>query len=172
MLQLNIMPPQVEIKVNGKPASVSWGLDDVIMDDAQRSRRNVQPPDREAFNNRMHALEVFNELLHGGRAATDLLITKDWRLWIVTQSQGFMPYKTLRNPANLVKCDRKLLANLRTLDQAALMSKLGNWLTKDEIDALYSRTTQIVDLFDRKIAAEGEAVVLFDLDRSGKGCAL
>jgi hypothetical protein len=172
MLQLNIIPPQVEIKVDGKPASASWGLDDVMMDDAQRSRRNVQPPDLEAFRKQMHIMDVFDELLNGARAATDLLITEDWQLWIVTPSQGFMPNKTLRNPGNLVKCDRKLLAKLRTLDQVTLMNRLGNWLTKDEIDALYSRATQIVDLFDQKIAAEGEAAVLVDLDRSGSDCAL
>ena len=87
MLQLNIIPPQVEIKVDGKPASVSWGLDDVMMDDAQRSRRNVPPSDLEAFSKQMHVVEVFDELLYGGRAATDLLITKDWQLLAISSER-------------------------------------------------------------------------------------
>src|SRR5207247_1883606 len=157
MLQINILVPQVEIKVDGKPGSVSWGVDNILMDDAQRTRRDVQPPDLEAFNKQMYVVGAFDELLYGGHAPTDLLITKDWKVWVLTQSQGFIKGKALRNPANLVMCDRKLLAKLRTLDQAALGERLGNWLTQEEIDSLYSRATQIVDLFDRRIAAEGEA---------------
>src|SRR5437870_5128391 len=44
------MPPYIEVDVNGKPASVSWGLDNVIMNEVQRNQRNVQPPDMEAWN--------------------------------------------------------------------------------------------------------------------------
>ena len=172
ILQVNIIPPEVEIKVDGLPAAASWGLDNVLMDDVQRTQRNVQPPDLEAFNKQMHIVHVLDELLYAGHAATDLLITKDWQLWVLTQSQGFTPNKTLRNPENLVKADRKLLARMRTLEQATLATKLGNWLTKEEIEALYARKTLIVAFFDREIASKGEAAVLFDLDRSGPSCTL
>ena len=111
-------------------------------------------------------------LVYDGRAPSDLLITKDWQLWIIAPSQGFMPIKTLRTPGNLVKSDRKLLARMRTLDKATLTRKLGSWLTNDEIDALYTRATHIVEFFDREIAVKGEASVLLDLDRSGSPCAL
>jgi hypothetical protein len=172
ILQINITPPQVEIRVDGTPASVSWGLDGVIMDEAQRTQRNVQPPDADAFNRQMDVLRVFEELLYKGAAPTDLLFTTGWQLWILTPSQAFLPSKTLRNPANLVRCDRKLLAKMRTLETATLAAKLGRWLTEEEIDGLYARTVQIVGLFDGKIASKGEGAVLFDLDRSGSSCAL
>ena len=71
-----------------------------------------------------------------------------------------------------MKADRKLLARMRTLEQATLATKLGNWLTKEEIEALYARKTLIVAFFDREIASKGEAAVLFDLDRSGPSCNL
>lgn len=171
ILQVNIMPPYVEIKVNGRPASVAWGLDDVLMDEAERSRRHVQPPDLEAFNKQMYVIRVFDELLHQDRFPGDLLITRDWQLWIIGPSQGFRPNKTLLNPGNLVKCDRKLLAKMRTLDKAGLMGKLGNWLTKEEIEALHARAARIVEFFDREIAAKGEGAMLFDWDRSGIPCA-
>ncbi|HEX6315273.1 MAG TPA: hypothetical protein VFZ73_10465 [Gemmatimonadaceae bacterium] len=172
LLEINIMPPYVEGTVEGKPASLSWGLDDVIMDGVQLQQRNVQPPDLEAWNKQMYVVRVFDELIYGGRAPSDLLITKDWQVWIIGPSQGFRPSKTIQNPENLVKCDRKLLAKMRSLGKDVLISKLGNWLTGEEIEALHARAGMIVAFFDREIAAKGEAAVLFDLDRSGVPCAL
>ena len=172
ILEINIMPPYVEGNVDGKRASLSWGLDDVIMDDVQRQQRKVQPPDLEAWNKQMYVVRVFDELIYDGRAPSDLLITRDWQMWIIGPSQGFRPNKTIQNPKNLVKCDRKLLAKMRTLDKDVLMSKLGNWLTREEIEALHARAGKIVEFFDREVAAKGEAAVLFDLDRSGVPCAL
>jgi hypothetical protein len=171
LLEINMMPPYVERSVGGKPTSLSWGLDNVIMDDAQRQQRNVQPPDLEAWNKQMYVVRVFDELIYDGRAPTDLLITGDWQLWIIAPSQGFRPNRTIRNPGNLVKCDRKLLARMRTLDKDVLVGKLGSWLTREEIEALHARAGAIVEFFDREVAAKGEAAVLFDLDRSGVPCA-
>ena len=44
ILEVNIMPPYVEAKVNGKPASVSWGLDDVIIAGASRFAVKIITP--------------------------------------------------------------------------------------------------------------------------------
>jgi hypothetical protein len=101
LLQVNIMPPYVEGRVDGKPASISWGLDDVIMDDLQRQQRKVQPPDPEAWDRQMHVVRVFDELIYDGRAPSDLLITGDWRAWIIGPSQGFSPNRTLQNHDSL-----------------------------------------------------------------------
>jgi hypothetical protein len=172
MLEIDIMPPYVETSVNGMPGSVSWGLDNVLMDDVQRTQQKLQAPDLGAWERQMHVVQVFDELVYHGRAPSDLLITKDWRLWIIGPSQAFRPIKTLQNPANLVKCDRKLLARMRTLDTGALQARLGKWLLEDEIDALDAWARAVVQIFDRQIAATGEGAVLFDLDRSGSPCSL
>ena len=120
----------------------------------------------------MYVVRVFDEFIYDGRAPSDLLITSDWQLWIIAPSQGFRPNNAIQNPENLLKSDRKLLARMRTLDKAVLISKLGSWLTKEEIEALHARKETIVEFFDRQVAARGEAAVLFDLDRSGVPCAL
>lgn len=171
ILEIYIIPPYVEVEINGKHASASWGLDNVIMNAVQRLQRNVQPPDPEAFNKQMAVVRVFDELVNHGRAPSDLLITKDWQLWIIGPSQGFLPATTV-DPANLVRCDRRLLAKLRTINRAELMSKLAHWLTKEEVDALNMRAARIVKFFDREVASKGETAVLFELDRTRARCAL
>jgi hypothetical protein len=60
---------------------------------------------------------------------TNLLISKDWQLWIIDSTRAFRLFKDLRDPKNLVQCDRTLLAKLRTLDANVLRKKLSPWLT-------------------------------------------
>lgn len=87
-------------------------------------------------------------------------------------SRAFRTQETLLKPQNLVRCDRKLLARMRALDQNALQSKLKPYLTDTEIAALLVRREKIVKLFDEQIARNGEAAVLFDLPRSGQVCGV
>jgi glyoxylase-like metal-dependent hydrolase (beta-lactamase superfamily II) len=94
ILQLKIMPPYVETKLNGRPASVSWYLDDVIMDEAERSQRNVQPPDLEAF--KVHPLRRNISVLEGSGGNIAVLTGKDGKLVI---DAGFTVSKPRIAPA-------------------------------------------------------------------------
>jgi hypothetical protein len=172
ILEINIIPPSVERQVDGRPGSLAWGLDNVMMDEVQRNKGNVQPPDMEVWNKQLHAVRVFDELVYHGRAPSDLLITRDWQMWIIAPSQAFRPNQTLQDRQNLVRCDRKLLAKIRKLDKGELMKKLGKWLTREEIEALHARAGKIAEFFDREIAGKGEAAVLYELDRSGGPCVM
>jgi hypothetical protein len=67
-------------------------------------------------------------------------------------------------------CDRKLLASMRGLTEAALKQKLGRWLGRAEISGLLARRDLIVAFFDREIAEKGEAAVLYDLPRMSEPC--
>jgi hypothetical protein len=119
----------------------------------------------------MSVIRIFDQLICDvDNNLTNFLITKDWRLWMIDFSRAFRPQKTLRKPEELVRCDRRLLANLRELNKASLEQELKRYLSRSDIDALLSRRDQIVKLFDDQIKLKGEAAVLFDLDRVGQAC--
>ncbi|MBI3667761.1 MAG: hypothetical protein HY236_16280, partial [Acidobacteria bacterium] len=103
---------------------------------------------------------------------TNILITKDWQIWIIDLSRAFRMYKTIDNPKNLVMIDRKLLAKLRELKKEDLQQRLGKWLTKSEVDGLAARAQKIVEHFDKQIAAKGEAAVVYDFPRTSQPCGL
>ncbi len=171
LLSLNMVPPYVSRGFNGVESSFGWWVPDVIMDDADRFKRKVDPPDQEQWAMEMWVIRVFNQLIYNvDDNLTNFLITKDWHLWMIDFSRAFRPQKTLRNPDNLLRCDRKLLVNLRRLNQASLEEKLKPYLRHSDIEALLSRRDKIVKFFDDQIARKGEAAVLFDLDRVGEPC--
>ena len=167
---LNMIPPYVERKVGGKAGSLSWWVDDTTME-VDRFKNKIEPPDTNSWNKQMFAVRVFHELIYDSDPnLTNILISKDWQIWMIDCSRAFRLNKNLREPKNLVQCDRKLLAKLRTLDREVLTEKLSPWLTKGEIDGLLSRAAKIVQFFDNEVTAKGESAVLYDFPRSEQAC--
>lgn len=170
ILSLNMVPPYVERNVSGQPASLSWWVNDATME-RERYRRKIEPPDPESWNREMYTVRVFHQLIYDTDPnLTNLLIAKDWRIWMIDFTRAFRVMTQLQNARNLVKCDRTLLGNLRRLTPDLLQEKLGRWLTKAEIKGLIARRDLIVRFFDGEIARKGEAAVLYDLPRSAEPC--
>jgi hypothetical protein len=170
MLELNMVPPYVERTVAGKRASVSWWIADVMME-RDRVKRNMTPPDTENWNAQVLAARVFHELMADTDVnMTNLLITTDWRVWLIDFSRAFRTGKTLQEPERLTAVERKLLARMKGLTRDELRQKLGRWINKDQIDAVLARRDLIVRKFEEKIARDGEAKVVYDLSRASEPC--
>jgi hypothetical protein len=166
LLDLNMVPVSVERKVGGEMAAVTWWVDDVAGTELDRKKKKMEPPDLKSWNQQMYVCRVFDQLIYNtDRNLGNLLITKDWKIWMIDHTRAFRRMKDLQNPKNLVQCDRRLLANLRSLDKDSLNQKLGHYLADMEIDAILGRRDKIVKFFDEQVAQKGGTAVLFDLVR-------
>jgi hypothetical protein len=170
MLELNMVPPYVERTVSGTRASVSWWVGDTMME-RERVKQKINPPDTERWNAEVLAGRAFHELIADTDVnMTNLLITKDWRVWLIDFSRAFRTTKTLQEPERLTAVDRKLLARMKELTRDPLRKALGRWLNNDQIDAVLARRDLIVGLFAKQVAAKGEATVLYDVSRTSEPC--
>jgi hypothetical protein len=164
ILSLNMIPVSVERKFAGKTSAITWWVDDVMMDEMKRKAKNLDPPDRDAWNKQMYVVRVFDQLIYNtDRNLGNLLIDKNWRLWMIDHTRAFRMMDKLQNDKNLVMCDRTLLANLRKLDAETLEAQLRPFLNKTEIKAVLQRRDVIVKFFDQAVATRGEGAVLYDL---------
>ncbi len=170
LLSLNMVPPYVERRVGGQPASVSWWINDTTME-RERFRKKLTPPDVGSWNEEMYAVRIFHQLIYDNDPnLTNLLIAKDWHVWMIDFTRAFRMLKDLRDRKDLVKADRRLLENMRRLTPEQLRQTLGKWLLKPEIDGLVARRDLIVRFFDDEVAKKGEAAVLYDLPRTAEPC--
>jgi hypothetical protein len=170
ILELNMVPPYVERNVPAGAASVSWWVSDAMME-RERYLKKINPPEPLKWTQQMAAARVFHELIGDtDNNMTNLLITKDWRIWMIDFTRAFRRTKALLGEKQLTRTDRTLLANLRGLTREVLQEKLGRWLQKPEIDGVLARRDLIVRVFDNHIARKGEAAVLFDLPRTTEPC--
>ncbi|MCP5110590.1 MAG: hypothetical protein GY953_07120 [bacterium] len=166
LLGLNMVPVSVERKIGGETGAVTWWVDNVLMMERKRYKKKITPPDREGWNDQMYRIRVFNELVYNTDPNLgNLLITQGWDLWMVDFTRAFRVHEGLRHPKNLGMIDRKMLEELRSLDEGTLTSELRPVLNKLEIRALLARRDKIVEFFDDKIAQLGAAAVLCDAPR-------
>ena len=161
LLDLDMVPVTVQRHYDRGPAAFTWWVDDVLMDEGARRKKKVRAPDTHAWNQQMYVVRVFDQLIYNvDRNLGNLLITSDWRLWMIDHTRAFRRHRTLRAVGDLKGCDRTLLARLEALDKATVERELSSWLDLPEMAGLLARRDAILKFFR---SAPPEA--LFDLPR-------
>jgi hypothetical protein len=164
LLGLDNVPMSVERKVQGKDAAMTWWIDDVIMDEGARQKKQTVGPNPSRTASQIHILRVFDELIQNrDRNAGNLLWTADWKMWMIDHTRAFRLGKDLLKPEKLERVERTLFEKMRELTASGLADAMGRNLTKEEIEALLARRDVIVKLFDDRIAQRSEAAVLYTL---------
>ena len=151
-------PVSVERLVNGKRAAVTWWVDNVLMDERERISKDIQPPDREHWNRQMDTIRIFDQLIYNmDRSQENLLIDKNWNVWMIDHTRAFRKWKQLRNPAAITKCEPSLLEALERLRQEDVERQMEGLLTPEEIDGLMARRDLIVQKLTSQSTAAASA---------------
>jgi hypothetical protein len=156
-----MMPVTIERKWEGKSGALSWWVP-TLMDESDRLKKKISPPESVDWNGAMHRMRVFTALVYDtDRNLTNVLIDRDWNLWMIDFTRAFRAPATLVNEKDLLKMDRLLFGRIKTLDRADVARVTKNYLIKTEIDGVMKRRDLIVQHFDKLIAAKGEKDVLY-----------
>ena len=156
-----MIPVTVPRKWNGISGSLSWWLP-VQMDAVKRYEEKIPPPDVEAWNESMHKIRTFSELIYDtDRNLQNILIGNDWEVYMIDFTRAFRLYHDLKSPENLERCSKNLLQRLRELDAGEVEAKLGEYLSKPEIQGVMKRRDKIVTYFEKLIEEKGEYAVIF-----------
>ncbi len=157
----DLVPVYVERKWKGDTGSLSWWLP-VKMDEVERHKQKLTPPDPDAWNHQMYRVRVLDQLVYDNDPnLTNVLIGENWKIWRVDFTRAFRLSKDLRDPKDVEHCDRQLLEKLKALDGNELAAKTKGYLTKDEVKAVMARRDKIVALLQKLIAEKGESEVLY-----------
>jgi hypothetical protein len=167
MLGLGMVPVTVVRRDphSGWEASFTWWVDDVMMDERERYEKKIHTPDPEAWNHQMYVTRLFDQLIYNfDRNLGNLVIDKDWRIWMIDHTRAFKVFKQLRRPKDLGDtCEAGLLAHLRALEKPALQEAMKDLLSESQIDGLLARRDRIVAFYEKRIAEKGAQQVLYHL---------
>jgi len=163
MLELNMVPPTVEKRVNGTTMSAQMFVERCVW---LKELKGQQAPDIEAWNRQVHRHRVFDNLIANiDRNAGNLLVyrtpvdsaqgRRDWHLVLVDHSRCFTTTKKMQFP--MTKIDRPLFDRLKALDKPMLEARLGRLI--HGIDTLLARRDAIVRHFEELAGLKGEAAV-------------
>jgi hypothetical protein len=160
----DMVPVYTERKWNGTTGAISFRVSDVQFDEADRYSRKIAVPASvlDAWNKQMYKVRVLTQLFYDmDDNLTNVLITKDWKIWRIDFTRAFRLQHDLKNPKDLAQCDREVLAKLRQLSYDQVFDATKPYLTKDEVKALIARRDKMVVYFDKLVAQKGESEVLY-----------
>ena len=160
----DMVPVYTERKWNGTTGAISFRVSDVQFDEADRYGRKIAVPAsaRDAWNKQMYKVRILTQLFYDmDDNLTNVLITKDWKIWRIDFTRGFRLQHDLKNSKDLVQGDRQVLAKLRQLSYDQVFDATKPYLTKDEVKALIARRDKMVAHFDELVAQKGESEVLY-----------
>src|SRR6185503_4507951 len=132
LLGLDEVPMSVLRTVGGKPAAVTWWVDDVAMDEGGRLKKKVADPNPSRTASYTLILRVFDELIQNrDRNLGNLLWTTDWKMWMIDHTRAFRSGHELVKPQSLLRCERTLFDRMRGLTAASVTDAVAGMLLKD-----------------------------------------
>ena len=157
----DMVPVTVERKWDGRCGALSWWIP-FKWDEEMRRKQNLMPPDMKVWADQVSKTDVFVKLIYDtDRNMGNVLITEDWKVWLIDFTRAFRRHKDLPKPEQLQRCERNLLEKLRQLNEKELLARTDPHLTKSEVEALLARRDKIVERFQRLVAERGENAVLY-----------
>lgn len=160
----DMVPVYTERKWNGVTGAISWRISNIQFDEADRYTHKIPVPPAmvDDWNKQMYKVRVLDQLLYDMDAnLTNVQITNDWKIWRIDFTRAFRLQHDIKDPKDLVQCDREVLAKLRQLSYEQVLETTKPYLSKDEVKALMARRDKIVTYFDRLVAQKGEGQVLY-----------
>lgn len=156
LLELDMVPPTVERRIDGTPQSAQLWLDGVS---TFGSKKSETPPDGLRWIYQVNRQRLFDNLVGNiDENEGNMLIDADWNLVLVDHSRCFTNTRDL--PFDMVQIDLPLFERLKALDAASVDAAIGPWVERGAVDALMRRRDAIVERIDRLIAQKSEAAVL------------
>jgi hypothetical protein len=164
LLEINTVPMSVERNVNGKTAAVTWWVDDVKMNEGDRTKMKTMGPNPLRTSNQIQLMHIWDELIQNrDRNQGNILWTSDYTMWLIDHTRAFRSGTSLLKPDRLHRIDRALYDRMKQLTAQAVTQAMKDSLTRREIESMLKRRDAIVKLFDRRVAERGEAAVFFTL---------
>lgn len=144
----HMVPVSVERTYGGKTGSFTWWIDNIVLDEADRLTKKIEPPDRDRWARQFHVMKIFDQLIYNvDRNATNILYDKDWRVFMIDHSRAFRRLTRLPDARSMERCDAEFLNRLKTLRLPELRRQLKPWLQESQITAILARRDLIVKYF-------------------------
>ncbi len=158
LLALDRVAPVVERRVCGRRGALQLWIEQA-MTEAERLERGIEPPDAAAFDRQLQLMHLFDNLIQNiDRNPGNMLVDRDWRVWLIDHTRAFAGLRELKYPEQLGGCERRLWRRLRGLEEQQLRRAVHRRVRYP--DALVARWRRLVAVIERRLA-DGETDLLW-----------
>ena len=158
---LDNVPPVVKRRINGANGSLQLWIENAFTE-AKRQKDKIRPPDVAQWNRQVQTMHAFDAIVYNtDRNMGNVLIDKNWKLWMIDHTRAFRRYSSLREPEKIVLVNREFYDALRTLSPDTLKAALRDSLRGHEVEGILQRRAKFLEFVQKLIAERGEDVALF-----------
>ena len=162
ILGLYNIPPTVYREVEGRSGSVQLWMEKTTTE-VDRRKQGLSPPDVTSWNRQSHDMRVFDNLINNiDRNQSNILIDKDWNLWLIDHTRSFAMDESLPSPEEVERCSRSLYNALKEMDEDLVRETLGSLLRAAEVDAFFVRREKLLKILEDRVADVGESNVFYN----------
>ena len=159
MIGLGMVPATVERTHRGETGSLQWWVESE-MPEAERRKRNLLPPDTDAWNRENLKMRLFDGLIYNAdRHLNNILVTKNFELRLIDHSRAFRLIDGFKDAAGLTGFSRDLLAGIATLTRDDLRKRVGKYLNAAQISTVLKRRDALLAMAKTLVAEKGESVL-------------
>ncbi|MCI0416068.1 hypothetical protein L0222_25115, partial [bacterium] len=103
---------------------------------------------------------LFDNLVYNiDRNLGNLLITPDWKIWMIDHSRSFKNNDTLKAKSDMARFSMSFVDALKKLDEAKVMAHCGKYLTVYEVRSMMRRRDAILELYEKTRAEQGDSIL-------------
>jgi hypothetical protein len=165
LLGLDVIPPVVERKIKGKEGSLQAWVEE-SMTEKSRKKDDISPTSPRFWMLQYQMMYLFDNLIYNDdRNTGNILIDKDWVLWLIDHTRAFRPVSEFRNVSAIVLCERTVWENLKNLKDSVIEERLDAYLDTYEMKTLLERKQKMIAHVEELIVKRGVDSVLFDLEK-------
>jgi hypothetical protein len=157
LLELDMVPPTVERRVDGQMVSLQlWASDMKMLKEVQEQQ--LRPTDVEEYSFQLRRQKVFHNLTGNlDPNQGNILFDPVWNVVLIDFSRAFTNTRKLIFEATLI--DRPFFERVKALDRDTVRRELGDLIEGGTVDALMLRRDDVVKEFERLAKDKGEAQV-------------
>lgn len=159
MLDMHMVPPIVERKIDGQTGAAVYWVDNVTGWSVEKPPQGPEP----MWSKQLTRMKMFDLLIANiDRNQGNLIYDADWHLILIDHSRAFIDKKDLKGIAPLGRVDRQLWEKMQALTVEDLDRGLEKWVGDKEKRALLTRRDLMAKSIQQLIAKHGEKFVFYD----------
>ncbi len=161
LLGMDNVPPAVHRRLNRDRGTAQIWVNDTMMEQ-DRVKQGLRSPDFVGWRRQTQEMTVFDELIGNiDRNPGNLLIDKDWKVWLIDHTRGFQQGDELRAPEKIIWVRTAFWEALQALDRDTVTEKTGDVLDGPVINDIFKRRDQLVAHIEALIQERGSEAVLY-----------
>ncbi len=159
MLELNMVPPIVERKIDGQSGAAVMWIENTKPWSVEKPPQGPEPK----WSIQLTKMKMLDLLIANiDRNQGNLIYDNDWHLFLIDHSRAFISKRDLKGIAPLGRVDRALWNKMQALTLESLEAGLGEWVSTNDKKAILIRRDKMAEVIKDLIAKRGEASVFYD----------